>query len=63
MRILTQSFFHFLLFAIAFLISGCSNTVSEAKEDRQGRLLIWHPFQREFDEIQTIERTAQWDLY
>ena len=52
---MARSFFHFLLLAIAFFLAGCGNTVSEAKEDRQGRLLIWHPFQgREAETLNTI---------
>ena len=40
-----QRFGQILLLAIALLLSGCLNTVPEAKERVRGRLLIWHPFE------------------
>ena len=55
MKILPKSFFHFLLLAIAFLIPGCGKNLSQVQEDRQGRLLIWHPFQgREAETLNII---------
>ena len=40
-----QRFGYIFLLAIALLLSGCLNTVPEAKERVRGRLLIWHPFE------------------
>ena len=55
MKILPQSLVHFLVLAIAFFLAGCGNMVSEAKENIQGRLLIWHPFQgREAETLKII---------
>ena len=55
MNILAKSFFHFLFWAIAFLLPGCGNSVSQVQEDREGRLLIWHPFQgREAETLNLI---------
>ena len=58
-----QRFGNLLLLAIVLFLAGCRNIATEAKEQLQGRLLIWHPFQGKEAETLNIILDDYRELY